>query len=62
MKKLIIVLCAVLLSSCSAEDRAALESAMDKPAREMDYGEALLLVVIGALLAHSSCRCKHNNK
>ncbi len=60
MSKLLIFILFLTLASCSAEDEKALDDAMNKPAKEMSYGDALFLVIIGALLAKSShtCNCK----
>jgi hypothetical protein len=44
MSKLLIFILFLTLASCSAEDEKALDDAMNKPAKEMSYGDALFLV------------------
>ncbi len=60
MNKLLIFILLLTLASCSVESRKEIGAELDKPAKDMSYGDALLLVIIGAVLAKSShtCNCK----
>ena len=60
MKKLLLIACIALLTACSDEDDAKMNKVMNTPAREMTFGDVLVIVVLGAFIARSShsCNCK----
>ena len=62
MKKLLLIACIALLTACSDEDNAKLDKVMNTPAREMTFGDLVIIVVVGALIARSSHTCNCNKK
>lgn len=63
-KAAIFIVLAICLSSCSgcAEERRAFGAWTNQPAKEMSKGEALFLLLIAAIIAHSSHTCNCDKK